>query len=88
MATATPNLKNATGYEVLTAAGKKLLRPGGRQATQQLLQWANLQARQTVLELASSFGHTAIALAQQYGVRVVGIGRYSISISKTWVTSF
>lgn len=82
MPTTTLNLENATGHEVLAAAGKKLLRPGGRQATQQLLQWANPQPGQTVLELASSFGDTAIALAQQYGVRVVGIEKNPNSVAR------
>jgi ubiquinone/menaquinone biosynthesis C-methylase UbiE len=69
----TPNLEVAPGYEVLAAAGKTVLRPGGRAATEQLLQWANFNSGDTVLELASGLGSSAIALAKHYGVKVTGI---------------
>lgn len=67
------NLKTAPGHQVLAAAGKQALRPGGYPATDQLLAWANFQPGETVLELAASFGYSAIALARRYGVRVVGV---------------
>jgi cyclopropane fatty-acyl-phospholipid synthase-like methyltransferase len=69
----TSNLEAAPGYEVLAAAGKTVLRPGGRAATEQLLQWANFNSGDTVLELASGLGSSAIALAKRYGVKVTGI---------------
>lgn len=69
----TPNLEVAPGYEVLAAAGKTILRPGGRAATEQLLQWANFNSGDTVLELASGLGTSAIALAKRYDVKVTGI---------------
>lgn len=69
----TLNLKNAPGYQVLASAGKTVLRPGGRVATEQLFAWANFQRGETVLELASGLGTSAIALAKRYGVQVVGI---------------
>ncbi len=67
------NLQTAPGYQVLASAGKTVLRPGGRIATEQLFAWANFQPGETVLELASGLGISAIALAKRYGVRVVGI---------------
>jgi predicted O-methyltransferase YrrM len=76
------NLKTAPGHQVLAAAGKQALRPGGYGATKQLLGWANLQPGETVLELAASFGHSAIALAQRYGVRVVGIEKNPDSVAQ------
>ncbi|WP_088892517.1 SAM-dependent methyltransferase [Leptolyngbya ohadii] len=76
------NLETATGHQVLAAAGKKILRPGGRAATEQLFTWANFQPDQTVLELASSFGYSAIALAQKYGVRVVGVEKNPESVAR------
>lgn len=82
MTHATLNLQTASGHEVLAAAGKKLLRPGGRAATQQLYQWANFQPGETVLELAASFGYSAIALAQQYGVKVIGIEKNPASVAR------
>lgn len=67
------NFATAAGYEILAAAGKTVLRPGGKAATEQLLQWANFQPGDTVLELASGLGTSAIALAKHYGVSVIGI---------------
>jgi predicted O-methyltransferase YrrM len=70
-----PNLETAPGHEVLATAGKTVLRPGGQQATQQLFRWANFQPSNTVLELASGLGTSAIALAKHYSVQVVGVER-------------
>ncbi|MGV0028798.1 SAM-dependent methyltransferase [Phormidesmis priestleyi] len=67
------NLKTAPGHLVLAAAGKTVLRPGGRAATEQLFQWANFKPGEIVLELASGLGNSAIALAKRYNVEVVGI---------------
>jgi cyclopropane fatty-acyl-phospholipid synthase-like methyltransferase len=67
------DLELVPGYEVLAAAGKTVLRPGGRAATEQLLRWANFNSGDTVLELASGLGSSAIALAKRYGVKVTGI---------------
>lgn len=72
MTPASLNFQTATGHQILAAAGKKLLRPGGKVATEQLFQWADFKPGETVLELASSFGYSAIALAKRYGVKVVG----------------
>ncbi len=76
------NFETAPGHQLLAAAGKKALRPGGRIATEQLFQWANFQPGETVLELASSFGDSAIALAQRYNLRVVGIEKNPDSIAR------
>ncbi|MHC5743916.1 MAG: SAM-dependent methyltransferase [Nostoc sp.] len=75
------NFQTATGHEVLAAAGKKYLRPGGRIATEKLFQWANFQPEETVLELGSSFGYSAIALAKKYHVKVVGIEKNPDSVA-------
>lgn len=76
------NFETAPGHQLLAAAGKKTLRPGGRVATEQLFQWADFQPGETVLELASSFGDSAIALAQRYNLRVVGIENNPDSIAR------
>lgn len=67
------NLATAPAHAVLAAAGKTVLRPGGRAATEQLFQWANFSPGATVLELASGLGDSAIALAKRYHVQVLGI---------------
>lgn len=78
----TSNLQTAPGHQILAAAGKKILRPGGRAATEQLFQWAEFQPGNTVLELAASFGDSAIALAKRFGVRVVGIEKNPDSVAQ------
>ncbi|MGM3306130.1 SAM-dependent methyltransferase [Anabaena sp. WFMT] len=81
MTNTTLNFSTASGHQVLAAAGKKYLRPGGRIATEKLCQWANFQPGETVLELASSFGYSAISLVQRYHVKVVGIEKNPESVA-------
>lgn len=73
MTQTTKDIQKAPGHQILAATGKKYLRPGGRRVTTQLLAWADFQPNETVLELAASFGYSAITLAQRYGVKVIGI---------------
>ena len=82
MTNPTINFQTAPGHQILAAAGKKYLRPGGRAATEQLFQWADFQTGERVLELASSFGYSAIALAQRYGVKVVGVEKNPESVAR------
>lgn len=82
MTPSTLNFETATGHQVMAAAGKKILRPGGRAATDQLFEWAEFKPGETVLELAASFGYSAIALAQRYGVRVVGVEKNPESVAR------
>lgn len=82
MTNATLNLKTAPGYEVLAAAGKKILRPGGKVATELLFEWADFQPGETVLELAASFGFSSIALAERFGVKVVGVEKNPDSVAR------
>ncbi|RUR80798.1 SAM-dependent methyltransferase [Chlorogloeopsis fritschii PCC 9212] len=83
MTNATLNFQIASGHQILAAAGKRYLRPGGRQATEQLFEWANFQPGETVLELASSFGYSAIALAKRYNVKVVGVEKNPDSVARS-----
>ncbi|MEG4247073.1 class I SAM-dependent methyltransferase [Microcoleus sp. Pol10D4] len=76
------NFKTAPGHEVLAAAGKKMLRPGGKLATKQLFEWADFQPGETVLELAASFGYSSIALVERFGVKVVGVEKNSESVAR------
>ncbi|VEP14120.1 Methyltransferase type 11 [Hyella patelloides LEGE 07179] len=80
--TTTLNFATAPGHQVLAAAGKKILRPGGKAATEQLFTWANFQPGETVLELAASFGESAIQIAQRFNVRVVGVEKNPDSLAK------
>jgi len=79
---ATLNFATAPGHQVLAAAGKRILRPGGKAATEQLFTWANFQPGETVLELAASFGESAIAIAKRFDVCVVGVEKNPGSVAK------
>ncbi len=76
------DLKNAPGHQVLAAAGKKALRPGGFGATERLFKFAEFRRGETVLELASGLGYTAIRLAKRYGVHVTGIEKNPDNIAR------
>ncbi|MBE9213382.1 methyltransferase domain-containing protein [Plectonema cf. radiosum LEGE 06105] len=80
--TTTFNYATAPGHQVLAAAGKRILRPGGKAATEKLFSWANFQPGETVLELAASFGESAIEIAKRFNVRVVGIENNPDSVAK------
>ncbi|WP_107669229.1 cyclopropane-fatty-acyl-phospholipid synthase family protein [Cyanothece sp. BG0011] len=80
--TTTVNFATVPGHQVLATAGKKILRPGGKAATEQLLTWANFQPGETLLELAASFGESAIEIAKKYKVRVVGMEKNPDSVAK------
>ena len=80
--TTTLNYATAPGHQVLAAAGKTILRPGGKAATEQLFAWANFQPGETVLELASSFGKSTIEIATRFNVRVVGVEKNPDSVAK------
>ena len=81
MSAQTLNWQTAPGHQVLAAAGKKILRPGGRAATERLFEQADFQPGKTVLELASSFGYSAIALANRYDVNVTGVEKNPDSVA-------
>ncbi|MGL6340375.1 MAG: SAM-dependent methyltransferase [Waterburya sp.] len=80
--TTTLNFATVPGYQVLAAAGKRILRPGGKAATEQLFTWANFQPGETVLELAASCGESAIEITKRFNVRVVGIEKNPNSVAK------
>ncbi|MEC5317733.1 class I SAM-dependent methyltransferase [Brenneria populi subsp. brevivirga] len=61
------------GHKFLARLGKTRLRPGGRRATEWLLDHAALGADSQVLEVACNMGTTAIAVAQRYGCHITGV---------------
>jgi SAM-dependent methyltransferase len=58
-------------YAFLAVLGKRVIRPGGRASTDQLLEWADLHPRDRVLDIGCGVGTTAIRRAQQSGATVV-----------------
>lgn len=60
------------------------LTPGARETADAVRAHCGLTARNNVLELASGKGTTAVALAEEYGCRVVGIDPYSPFVTESY----
>lgn len=61
------------GHAFLARLGKRRLRPGGREATDWLLEKACLRSGTEVLEVACNMGTTTAELVKQYGCRVTAL---------------
>jgi SAM-dependent methyltransferase len=58
-------------YLLMAVLGKRYVHPGGRRATEQLLEWADIGASHEVLDIGCGVGTTAIEVARRTGARVV-----------------
>jgi SAM-dependent methyltransferase len=58
-------------YAFLAVLGKRVIHPGGRTSTDQLLAWAGLGPGDRVLDIGCGVGTTAVRIAQQAGATVV-----------------
>ena len=61
------------GHVFLARLGKRRLRPGGRAATDWLMQSGGLGPGTEVLEVACNMGTTTAELVKKYGCRVTGL---------------
>ncbi len=60
-------------YTVLALVGKKVIRPGGRQSTEEIFRLADLRPGQRVLEVGCGVGTTAIEMVQRFDCQVTAI---------------
>jgi len=60
-------------YTVLALAGKKVIRPGGRQSTEEILRLARLRPGHRVLEVGCGVGTTAIEMVRRFDCQVTAI---------------
>jgi arsenite methyltransferase len=58
-------------YAFLAVLGKRVIHPGGRASTDRLLETANVQPGERVLDIGCGVGTTAIRLARERGAKVV-----------------
>ncbi|WP_301098597.1 class I SAM-dependent methyltransferase [Otariodibacter sp.] len=65
--------KDEVGHNFLARLGKTRLRPGGKKATDWLIQQGQFSADKNVLEVACNMGTTAIGLAKQFGCHIEGV---------------
>jgi SAM-dependent methyltransferase len=60
-------------YTVLALVGKKVIRPGGRQSTEEIFRLADLRPGQHVLEVGCGVGTTAIEIARRFDCQVTAV---------------
>lgn len=60
-------------YVFMAVVGKRVIHPGGRRSTEELLQRADFQPSQHVLDVGCGVGTTAIEIARRYGCRVTAV---------------
>jgi len=58
-------------YAFLAVLGKRVIHPGGRRSTDQLLAWAEIQPHERVLDIGCGVGTTAVRIARETGADVV-----------------
>ena len=65
------SIGEADPYLLFGLLGKRVIHPGGRRATEQLLEQAELASGQEVLDIGCGLGTTGIEIARRFGSRVV-----------------
>lgn len=60
-------------YLFMAHLGKRVIHPGGRKSTEELIQRAGFQASHEVLDVGCGVGTTAIEISQQYGCKVTAL---------------
>ena len=63
-------IEAADPYLLFGLLGKRVIHPGGRKATEQLLAQADLEPNHEVLDIGCGVGTTAIEVARRFGARV------------------
>ena len=61
------------GHKFLAKLGKKRLRPGGKLATDWLIEQGQFSSNKIVLEVACNMGTTTIELAKTYGCQITAV---------------
>jgi SAM-dependent methyltransferase len=65
------HIKALDPYAFLAVLGKRVIHPGGRRSTDQLLEWASIVPGSRVLDIGCGVGTTAVRIARETGAHVV-----------------
>jgi SAM-dependent methyltransferase len=60
-------------YQLMAALGKRVIHPGGRRSTEELLSLADIRRGHAVLEIGCGVGTTAIEIARRFGAHVTAV---------------
>src|SRR5712691_6650427 len=60
-------------YAFFAVLGKRVIHPGGRAATDELIRRADFRANQRVLDVGCGVGTTAIRMTRGFGARVTAV---------------
>jgi SAM-dependent methyltransferase len=67
------DVKSLDPYTFMAVLGKRVIHPGGRRSTEELVELAGLRAGQTVIDVGCGVGTTAMQMARRFGVSVIGV---------------
>lgn len=60
-------------YQLMAVLGKRVIHPGGRRSTEELLELAAIREGDHVLEVGCGVGTTAVEIARRFGARVTAV---------------
>lgn len=66
-------MQKAQGHWILAKMGKKVLRPGGKELTQKLIDGLNISSKSEVVEFAPGLGYTASVVAERKPKSYTGV---------------
>jgi ubiquinone/menaquinone biosynthesis C-methylase UbiE len=78
----TDGVENAQSYELLSKIGKKVLRPGGREMTVQMLEDLSINSNDSIVEFAPGSGFSAKLLLNKDFLHYYGVERDAERISE------
>src|SRR5579862_2532528 len=70
-------------YAFFAVLGKRVIHPGGRRATEELCERADLRAGQRVLDVGCGVATTAIELARRFDVQVTAVDIASLMLARS-----
>ena len=75
------------GHKFLAKLGKKRLRPGGKLATDWLIEQGQFSSDKKVLEVACNMGTTTIELAKKYGCQITAVDLDTKALEQAHLTA-
>src|SRR6266852_3243382 len=69
-------------YAFFAVLGKRVIHPGGRAATDELIRRANFQADQRILDVGCGVGTTAIRIARGFGASITAVDIASLMLER------